>query len=204
MYYLVLLGSSPLTRGKPPALMAGAAPPGLIPAHAGKTQRRRSACAAPGAHPRSRGENGCLPGHPDDGAGSSPLTRGKPRLPGDSGQGHGLIPAHAGKTTRVATAPEPARAHPRSRGENPASSRYRKTVRGSSPLTRGKQWQSPTPRSSQRLIPAHAGKTHEKAVPDALAEGSSPLTRGKLQATRRAQTGGGLIPAHAGKTSPYR
>ena len=72
-----MLGSSPLTRGKPeghPKL-----PPGvrLIPAHAGKTSTMR---------PDARAE------------GSSPLTRGK--LPVNCGLNRvqRLIPAHAGKT----------------------------------------------------------------------------------------------------------
>ena len=73
-------GSSPLTRGKLPLGASGQAFPGLIPAHAGKTSPPRMRRAAPWAHPHSRGENWrrrrprlCL-------AGSSPLTRGKPRL----------------------------------------------------------------------------------------------------------------------------
>ena len=50
--------------------------------------------------------------------GSSPLTRGKPRVGPAAGFGLGLIPAHAGKTDpRVGQAVE-VRAHPRSRGEN--------------------------------------------------------------------------------------
>ena len=51
-------GSSPLTRGKPLGLGGRVVPPGLIPAHAGKTPRTRRACSATWAHPRSRGENG--------------------------------------------------------------------------------------------------------------------------------------------------
>ena len=50
-------GSSPLTRGKPDGLQAAKPVVRLIPAHAGKTWRRRACwCPAP-AHPRSRGEN---------------------------------------------------------------------------------------------------------------------------------------------------
>ena len=91
-------GSPPLTRGKhqPPGISTRN--DGLIPAHAGKTSSfswllRRSA-----AHPRSREENflGLI-------AiliivGSSPLTRGKPRIGPLGRDNEGLIPAHAGKT----------------------------------------------------------------------------------------------------------
>ena len=52
------VGSSPLTRGKPGLIPRDHVEVGLIPAHAGKTQRP-SACKSRGsAHPRSRGENG--------------------------------------------------------------------------------------------------------------------------------------------------
>ena len=53
-------GSSPLTRGKrlhqDPFVMTVR----LIPAHAGKTSTAVSTMTVPGAHPRSRGENGRL------------------------------------------------------------------------------------------------------------------------------------------------
>ena len=70
-------GSSPLTRGKRQAHDLDALGQGLIPAHAGKTQRGRARPRVARAHPRSRGEN--TPGgwRSDAQCGSSPLTRGK-------------------------------------------------------------------------------------------------------------------------------
>ena len=53
-------GSSPLTRGKPGAVVLRQLSGGLIPAHAGKTCGRRDARWDRGAHPRSRGENASL------------------------------------------------------------------------------------------------------------------------------------------------
>ena len=50
--------------------------------------------------------------------GSSPLTRGKQVEALLVQVLHGLIPAHAGKTTRCWRTMIPAEAHPRSRGEN--------------------------------------------------------------------------------------
>ena len=50
-------GSSPLTRGKPRTRRRSASGAGLIPAHAGKTERRQYSHFSQGAHPRSRGEN---------------------------------------------------------------------------------------------------------------------------------------------------
>ena len=51
------MGSSPLTRGKPPFGLSFLILSELIPAHAGKTRRGLRAGLRQGAHPRSRGEN---------------------------------------------------------------------------------------------------------------------------------------------------
>ena len=93
-----LVGSSPLTRGKP----SGSAPRlpviGLIPTHAGKTTSSSSACSPIRAHPHSRGENIDDAGMDRDWPGSSPLTRGKQLRVEGCGLFVGLIPTHAGKT----------------------------------------------------------------------------------------------------------
>ena len=217
----VLLGSSPLTRGKPHASRSPRDRRRLIPAHAGKTAAGHESPLDARAHPRSRGEN-CEPLapllHRD---GSSPLTRGKqPR--GSSRRGGGwLIPAHAGKTPLLTRSSRTARAHPRSRGENAIVIGMVREGMGSSPLTRGKPSWSKRPTPTARLIPAHAGKTRRPrrrgksrwAHPRSRGEneylkrgsfispGSSPLTRGKLLRSIVQQGVQGLIPAHAGKTS---
>ena len=94
------------------------------------------------------------------------------------------------------------------------------TAMGSSPLTRGKRHSQRDRLPTDRLIPAHAGKTgagagyfSERAAhprsrgenwfvrhPGCVASGSSPLTRGKQRTTPAPITVDGLIPAHAGKT----
>ena len=94
------------------------------------------------------------------------------------------------------------------------------SVRGSSPLTRGKRSGDPASGSVTGLIPAHAGKTYRDpmgrrvygAHPRSRGEnrrracelmdswGSSPLTRGKRLVLRPRRLLDGLIPAHAGKT----
>ena len=71
-------GSSPLTRGKHQGERRGLLRLGLIPAHAGKTVRRRCSARARPAHPRSRGENEDFKPYNLRNFGSSPLTRGKP------------------------------------------------------------------------------------------------------------------------------
>ena len=171
----------------------------LIPAHAGKTGFLGGHATAPPAHPRSRGENAVDVCWHDPGPGSSPLTRGKHRRLGSGQILQGLIPAHAGKTANVSMLPSHASAHPRSRGENVTLQLKALSVRGSSPLTRGKLDFTGVVFEGDGLIPAHAGKTLLATLPlvlraahprsrgenssarkrPASASGSSPLTRGK-------------------------
>ena len=153
--------------------------------------------------------------------GSSPLTRGKrPLLFGAWGLA-GLIPAHAGKTSRRLSLCQLEAAHPRSRGENGLCCSVRGAWQGSSPLTRGKRTYSTVSPSLLGLIPAHAGKTlrayreprgyrahprsrGENPIPSIVRDtygGSSPLTRGKLLFRFWSVALMGLIPAHAGKTT---
>ena len=152
--------------------------------------------------------------------GSSPLTRGKLNRTIRPFVAFGLIPAHAGKTSRHAFLVRIATAHPRSRGENAAALPAVAAMAGSSPLTRGKQAVETVAHVQIRLIPAHAGKTPERtrslarstAHPRSRGEnplmkclmmtrrGSSPLTRGKRKAITGEDADFGLIPAHAGKT----
>ena len=217
-------GSSPLTRGKPCQHRAPVPHAGLIPAHAGKTARRRCPCANAAAHPRSREENLWEDRIRALEHGSSPLTRGKQLRVFDRELGRGLIPAHAGKTFASTPKSIHGEAHPRSRGEN-AQADYGSTVeRGSSPLTRGKRKGCGRDTHHTRLIPAHAGKTRaaprpgrrKQAHPRSRGEngyrwsalgspsGSSPLTRGKRGRGRTLRLRRGLIPAHAGKTASPR
>ena len=215
-------GSSPLTRGKRETGKRGRTAMGLIPAHAGKTTPISAATFVAWAHPRSRGENLTATGAPPSVFGSSPLTRGKLRGVHAGHHALRLIPAHAGKTSRVCLPPCLARAHPRSRGENIVDRIKPALTDGSSPLTRGKQIVLVGREIAHRLIPAHAGKTRlrvrrrrarwahprsrgenlvgEQDIP--VEHGSSPLTRGKHVCRDCSLVGLRLIPAHAGKTRP--
>ena len=95
-------GSSPLTRGKQTRALDACEGVGLIPAHAGKTAPRATPASRAPAHPRSRGENRLVYWPTREMMGSSPLTRGKPPLVATDLPERGLIPAHAGKTLKVA------------------------------------------------------------------------------------------------------
>ena len=192
-------GSFPLTRGKHETVCRTLERVGLIPAHAGKTWTGSDPIFSPSAHPRSRGENSLILTGRLGGAGSSPLTRGKPVRRPAAPAPRRLIPAHAGKTFLRASPRSPEAAHPRSRGENKRSDHWDPGPDGSSPLTRGKLTLSSPTISITRLIPAHAGKTGDRpsrrrarrAHPRSRGEnryqvrmtsatlGSSPLTRGK-------------------------
>ena len=121
----------------------GVSPTGLIPAHAGKTPVRLGRHQDGRAHPRSRGENTASSRRSMARAGSSPLTRGKLHVVVNAERGHGLIPAHAGKTMASAVRLFGLKAHPRSRGENKACEDLREAEMGSSPLTRGKPSSAP-------------------------------------------------------------
>ena len=213
-------GSSPLTRGKPTEAGRANQAARLIPAHAGKTVRRRCFSGHMTAHPRSRGENPSVSDRQKAQGGSSPLTRGKRDPKHAVTPQPRLIPAHAGKTrVRGRLRPRP-RAHPRSRGENNFVICARTAWTGSSPLTRGKHRPHQLADVAARLIPAHAGKTTLSSLTSSLTRahprsrgenpttdavrasicGSSPLTRGKRLEAPERRNQDRLIPAHAGKT----
>ena len=214
-------GSSPLARGKRRPHGRNRHEGRLIPARAGKTSPGPAVIRPGGAHPRSRGENDVGDGVHCLVSGSSPLARGKrPRRPGGLPRTR-LIPARAGKT-RIRSSPRSlSAAHPRSRGENDTLKQAGQQAEGSSPLARGKHHASERIRSTNRLIPARAGKTFldqiarlgRAAHPRSRGEnltvgahswppcGSSPLARGKRRCAGCVASALRLIPARAGKTT---
>ena len=115
-------GSSPLTRGKHVRETQVQNRLGLIPAHAGKTEKKIESGLGGAAHPRSRGENGSVRICLHSVTGSSPLTRGKPSSCTLRPRTARLIPAHAGKTRLSQDGSTSGAAHPRSRGENSTAS----------------------------------------------------------------------------------
>ena len=180
----MILGSSPLARGKPPASAPGGTP--LV------------------AHPRSRGENHLICATLRPPHGSSPLARGKLLSRSVDERRERLIPARAGKTGRGRGLRRTQRAHPRSRGENVGCLAHPLCCGGSSPLARGKQIAPSSLQVRERLIPARAGKTHGSSVTSVRRPGSSPLARGKQPRGSSRRGRRGLIPARAGKTVTHR
>ena len=153
------MGSSPLTRGKPVVRACFGALMGLMQFCLDTMNKNGVLRCAHGAHPRSRGENGGPAQASARVEGSSPLTRGKRGDRRANTRRQGLIPAHAGKTTKTSSNYGDNQAHPRSRGENMGEPLVSFVTAGSSPLTRGKPVHATPPCRDLRLIPAHAGKT---------------------------------------------
>ena len=153
------MGSSPLTQGKLEVRLLGGGGLGLIPTHAEKTAPLPGQHGKKRAHPRSRGENESTAAAKGISQGSSPVSWGKPRIQSTISFDTRLIPAHAGKTPSSSLPGVKPRAHPRSRGENAARSAATPMRSGSSPLTRGKRDLALGHCITERLIPAHTGKT---------------------------------------------
>ena len=174
------MGSSPLTRGKPPPRVVTAAHPAAHPRSRGENSGKlRYSKVVEGSSPLTRGKHaasaqrfadlGLIPAHAGKtlgrvgglniGGSSSPLTRGKRARAASEMVPGGLIPAHAGKTARGLAVYGLIAAHPRSRGENVLHVHPDEHVAGSSPLTRGKPVVAEPLNLQGGLIPAHAGKT---------------------------------------------
>ena len=217
-------GSSPRVRGKQPRCSHNPATTRLIPARAGKTDRRMGRTKTEPAHPRACGENSLTEVLPNERIGSSPRVRGKPRGGRQARHAGGLIPACAGKTPSKQGRVPPRAAHPRACGENSRTVDHDGDPDGSSPRVRGKLGRRQHGTIRQGLIPARAGKTRHHLVevpvrvahPRACGEnwgqpavmmnraGSSPRVRGKRHRRHRQPVHRGLIPARAGKTPSGR
>ena len=215
------MGSSPRVRGKQLLDHVVWHSDGLIPARAGKTSSRSSRSATLPAHPRVCGENRAFDVLSIGRMGSSPRMRGKRSSLHSNLVEDGLIPAHAGKTTKAQEIATQWPAHPRACGENSVPVEKSCIRGGSSPRMRGKLVLLESGQGLAGLIPAHAGKTTGaltletvyRAHPRACGEngrfnivhsargGSSPRMRGKRGALSYEDLRRRLIPAHAGKTA---
>ena len=207
-------------RGKPDSLLNQMGFGRNIPAHAGKTVGGFVATASAGEHPRACGENCPATGKSASTAGTSPRMRGKQTAYSADEVKARNIPAHAGKTYRMAKEWILAGEHPRVCGEN--CGRWWSPTRwaGTSPRMRGKHADDPRQVDAMRNIPAYAGKTKFRVVhsfgvqehPRVCGEngdaygtsiwhrGTSPRMRGKRLVSIRSLIIRRNIPAYAGKT----
>ena len=131
-------GSSPLARGRWQDHRVPQVRPGFIPACAGQIQSRRNHGRSGWVHPRLRGADGTRVRVSWLFLGSSPLARGRSRTPGSSWPEFGFIPACAGQISGQQFGRWRAGVHPRLRGADNKRGRIGNTVRGSSPLARGR------------------------------------------------------------------
>ena len=139
LFLLVLvLGSSPLTRGKVTSLIRRSHLTRIIPAYAGKSQLCQSQRLHKRDHPRLRGEKRAGRETNIEFGGSSPLTRGKASTQPKKNGSTGIIPAYAGKSKNQKEENRNERDHPRLRGEKVVLTFVTVVTTGSSPLTRGK------------------------------------------------------------------
>ena len=153
------VGSSPHTRGLPPCAGPHSPGGGIIPAHAGFTSHRDQRHGDLTDHPRTRGVYlGRLSARPSV-TGSSPHTRGLRRDVPLRAVACGIIPAHAGFTSRSQSSSRWSSDHPRTRGVYPMAAHLVSRWWGSSPHTRGLRVCVRRCVSLCGIIPAHAGFT---------------------------------------------
>ena len=182
-FRVMMVGSSPHTRGAPAFSHGRGFPDWIIPAYAGSTSEAGEPLGGDEDHPRIRGEHVHVGPPPFPGVGSSPHTRGARGLCAPSDRGAGIIPAYAGSTRGTPSFARPERDHPRIRGEH-----------------------TPTPRRAARRWdhPRIRGEHAERHNPRGNFTGSSPHTRGAPLRRRPARHRRRIIPAYAGSTPGRR
>ena len=220
-------GSSPLSRGIRRVHAGQCGRSRIIPALAGNTAKSHTRSPPAPDHPRSRGEYHAPTRSHVHRWGSSPLSRGIPRLLPVHIDAARIIPALAGNTLSRGLWQLSAWDHPRSRGEYVTWRLSSCPPGGSSPLSRGIHKLAEKHSVAVRIIPALAGNTRLPARtgapqpdhPRSRGEyrspgttydpttGSSPLSRGILGEYGLMTQIQGIIPALAGNTrimaTPY-
>ena len=156
--------------------------------------------------------------------GSSPHTRGTPRLKSHNARAMRFIPAYAGNAIACFLKESAFSVHPRIRGERPVRPATERTPYGSSPHTRGTPPSTDSAPRYTRFIPAYAGNAaviplleidfavhprirgeRRPAEPGHGPEvGSSPHTRGTHRVEVRLVDVRRFIPAYAGNAGSRR
>ena len=173
-------GSSPLSRGILDPHPAGGLRVGIIPALAGNTRKFPGGSSRSGDHPRSRGEYAAVLKYLASAVGSSPLSRGIPRLFWNITQQVRIIPALAGNTHTPCRGGRGCPDHPRSRGEYHGACGLHRSCLGSSPLSRGIPGSGGYALITHRIIPALAGNTfHSRG--SSRQHTDHPRSRGEYQ-----------------------
>ena len=157
--FMVVIGSSPLTRGTLAFDDASYSAARSIPAYAGNSAQGKARNLLRSVHPRLRGELAVVTAQRIVKSGSSPLTRGT-RENSSPHEFHGrFIPAYAGNSNHKDASREIKPVHPRLRGELEDFTVTKSGCRGSSPLTRGTLLLDIMFNAIFRFIPAYAGNS---------------------------------------------
>ena len=192
----------------------------IIPAYAGSTGVPESEMLRAADHPRIRGEHNPRNCSTVAVNGSSPHTRGAPKLTRWTGRQWRIIPAYAGSTLACRESSREGPDHPRIRGEHVVQDEIPDRDTGSSPHTRGAPELPDRIAHRAGIIPAYAGSTpagrfssrrgrdHPRIRGEHLERlldpggfgGSSPHTRGAQKLRDTVSGPRGIIPAYAGST----
>ena len=157
---LLVMGSSPHTRGALRPLCRSLWLRGIIPAYAGSTPARDANGWHRWDHPRIRGEHQLSYVGSNGEVGSSPHTRGALEVHAQVKSEAGIIPAYAGSTSFHPWCIANAWDHPRIRGEHCVHTSTPSSAMGSSPHTRGARIVRELEAIYGGIIPAYAGSTH--------------------------------------------
>ena len=152
-------GSPPRVRGKLRPSRSCKHSLRITPARAGKTLPSTPSSAAASDHPRACGENLRALVSMCSRMGSPPRVRGKLHGRQRRGQGWGITPARAGKTSRLYDGAKTRRDHPRACGENYRTGEGISRAEGSPPRVRGKPHERLRHDRPGGITPARAGKT---------------------------------------------
>ncbi len=170
-------GSSPLAGRRLGGHLEEEGNGGLIPARRETTARPSSPRSRRRAHPRSRGDDAAVVVDLPPATGSTPLAGRRPPGVRANSPGARLIPAR-GETTGISTVSRVrTAAHPRSRGDDTASTGNTLAQTGSSPIA-GRRHSDGLPHGPvDRLIPAR-GETTRPAAGSRTGGAAHPRSRG--------------------------
>ena len=131
----------------------------ITPAHAGKSNTGQNRGYSNKDHPRACGEKSAFIMLHTASVGSPPRMRGKERRCVGNDIHQRITPAHAGKSLYDFGTIQPDRDHPRACGEKSPTKAANESPAGSPPRMRGKVFGRSRGRHSDRITPAHAGKS---------------------------------------------
>ncbi len=220
LFYSLVEGSPPHTRGTPHFSQFCTSLHGITPAYAGNTHSNDDVFSKVEDHPRIRGEHLRPRTLKSLQRGSPPHTRGTLMLSTRLMLMPRITPAYAGNTRFSRQQSDGIWDHPRIRGEHSRSREKFTSSSGSPPHTRGTQIKNMYKNEWGGITPAYAGNTKlpsrnvlggrdhprirgehdDKTLSDGYNPGSPPHTRGTLYKSGLTASSVRITPAYAGNT----